>query len=192
MGSTDVLSRRQQRLDLVLDLGNLKLDSKSFQVWVNGESVKLTRIEFELLRYFLEHPNVVPVHDVASVRSQISHPSTVTRPFENERRDERHHFRVVESDPSGSAITRNHGGQTDHESFLLVRREAHHETLRHQRTYFSRVLRMVRCGLGASMRTWRCRPGGARPPDRTRPAWTPWRRHWHAEVAVAWRTPPRH
>jgi DNA-binding response OmpR family regulator len=54
---------RRQELDRkaesALELGNLKLDSKSFQVWVNGESVKLTRIEFELLRYFLEHPNQV-------------------------------------------------------------------------------------------------------------------------------------
>ncbi len=44
---------------LTLTLGNLKLDSKSFQVWVNDEGVKLTRIEFELLRYFLEHPDQV-------------------------------------------------------------------------------------------------------------------------------------
>ena len=45
-----------------MQLGNLKLDSKSFQVWVNEDSVKLTRIEFELLRYFMEHPNQVVDH----------------------------------------------------------------------------------------------------------------------------------
>jgi DNA-binding response OmpR family regulator len=45
--------------EAVVELGNLKLDSKSFQVWVNQEQVKLTRLEFELLRYFLQHPNHV-------------------------------------------------------------------------------------------------------------------------------------
>lgn len=43
----------------MVELGNLKLDSKSFQVWVEGANVKLTRIEFELLRYFIEHANTV-------------------------------------------------------------------------------------------------------------------------------------
>jgi two-component system alkaline phosphatase synthesis response regulator PhoP len=48
-----------RKAETMIELGNLKLDSKSFQVLVNGESVKLTRIEFELLRYFMEHPNQV-------------------------------------------------------------------------------------------------------------------------------------
>lgn len=48
-----------RKAETSMELGNLKLDSKSFQVWVNSESVKLTRIEFELLRYFMEHPNEV-------------------------------------------------------------------------------------------------------------------------------------
>ena len=48
-----------RKAETTMELGNLKLDSKSFQVWVNRESVKLTRIEFELLRYFMEHPNEV-------------------------------------------------------------------------------------------------------------------------------------
>ena len=50
---------QDRKAESAVVLGNLKLDSKSFQVWVNEESVKLTRIEFELLRYFLEHPNQV-------------------------------------------------------------------------------------------------------------------------------------
>jgi DNA-binding response OmpR family regulator len=55
------LRRHEQdrKAETAVTLGNLKLDSKSFQVWVNEDSVKLTRIEFELLRYFLEHPNQV-------------------------------------------------------------------------------------------------------------------------------------
>jgi DNA-binding response OmpR family regulator len=42
-----------------IELGNLKLDPKSFQIWVADEEIHLTRIEFELLRYFLENPNQV-------------------------------------------------------------------------------------------------------------------------------------
>lgn len=42
-----------------LTMGNLRLDPKSAQVWVDGAEVHLTRIEFELLRYFLEHPGTV-------------------------------------------------------------------------------------------------------------------------------------
>jgi DNA-binding response OmpR family regulator len=48
-----------RKAESTLELGNLKLDSKSAQVWVNGDPVKLTRIELELLRYFMEHPNTV-------------------------------------------------------------------------------------------------------------------------------------
>jgi DNA-binding response OmpR family regulator len=40
-------------------LGNLRLEPKSFQVWVDDEAIHLTQMEFELIRYFLEHPNVV-------------------------------------------------------------------------------------------------------------------------------------
>ena len=42
-----------------LTLGNLRLDPKSFQVWVDADEIRLTQMEFELLRYFLEHPNQV-------------------------------------------------------------------------------------------------------------------------------------
>jgi DNA-binding response OmpR family regulator len=42
-----------------ISLGNLRLEPKSFQVWVDEEVVHLTQMEFELIRYFLEHPNTV-------------------------------------------------------------------------------------------------------------------------------------
>jgi len=42
-----------------LCLGNLRLEPKSFQVWVDDKAIHLTQMEFELLRYFLEHPNEV-------------------------------------------------------------------------------------------------------------------------------------
>ena len=49
----------QEKREGEISLGNLRLDPKSFQVWVEEEPVKLTQMEFELLRYFLEHPNQV-------------------------------------------------------------------------------------------------------------------------------------
>lgn len=48
-----------KKTDGDLQLGNLKMAPKSFQVWVDNKEVHLTRIEFEILRYFLEHPNEV-------------------------------------------------------------------------------------------------------------------------------------
>jgi DNA-binding response OmpR family regulator len=40
-------------------MANLKLSPKACQVWVDDEAVHLTQMEFELIRYFLEHPNEV-------------------------------------------------------------------------------------------------------------------------------------
>jgi DNA-binding response OmpR family regulator len=54
--------RRQEmgkKQDQEIAVGNLRMDPKSFQIFINGENVKLTQLEFELLRYFLEHPNEV-------------------------------------------------------------------------------------------------------------------------------------
>jgi DNA-binding response OmpR family regulator len=42
-----------------ISLGNLKLDPKSSRVWVDGELIKLTGMEFDLIRYFLERPNQI-------------------------------------------------------------------------------------------------------------------------------------
>jgi DNA-binding response OmpR family regulator len=49
----------QQQLESNLEVGNLRLEPKSFQVWIDKREVRLTQIEFELLRYFLERPNQV-------------------------------------------------------------------------------------------------------------------------------------
>jgi DNA-binding response OmpR family regulator len=40
-------------------LGNLRLDPKASLVTINDQPVRLTQLEFELLRYFLERPNQV-------------------------------------------------------------------------------------------------------------------------------------
>ena len=39
----------------VLQIGNLKLDSDTYQVHVAGETIQLTSTEHRLLRYFMEH-----------------------------------------------------------------------------------------------------------------------------------------
>ncbi|OFZ54303.1 MAG: hypothetical protein A2428_02025 [Bdellovibrionales bacterium RIFOXYC1_FULL_54_43] len=48
-----------RRAEDTIEAGNLKLDPRAFQVWIDSKEVHLTRIEFEILRYFLEHPNQV-------------------------------------------------------------------------------------------------------------------------------------
>ncbi|OFZ18306.1 MAG: hypothetical protein A2X94_13155 [Bdellovibrionales bacterium GWB1_55_8] len=54
--------RRQEmdrQTDGAIQMGNLILDPKSFAVKVADREVHLTRIEFEILRYFMERPNQV-------------------------------------------------------------------------------------------------------------------------------------
>jgi DNA-binding response OmpR family regulator len=48
-----------QKLEQQVQVGNLCLDPKSYQVRINEEPVKLTQLEFELLRYFLERPDQI-------------------------------------------------------------------------------------------------------------------------------------
>jgi DNA-binding response OmpR family regulator len=43
----------------VLRWDGLKLDTKAHEVTIQGESIELTGREFELLEYFLRHPNIV-------------------------------------------------------------------------------------------------------------------------------------
>jgi DNA-binding response OmpR family regulator len=49
----------EQKVSAEIQMGNLKLEPKSAQVFVEGRSVRLTQVEFDLLRYFLERPNQV-------------------------------------------------------------------------------------------------------------------------------------
>ena len=48
-----------QKLEAEVQLGNLWMDPKSCQVRIAEQLVKLTQLEFDLLRYFLERPNQV-------------------------------------------------------------------------------------------------------------------------------------
>jgi len=46
---------REKRSNSVMNLGNLKLDSDTYQAYINDKSVQLTSTEHRLLRYFMEH-----------------------------------------------------------------------------------------------------------------------------------------
>lgn len=60
--------RRTQHLnekapDKNIELGNLKVDFSSFEAWVNGESVKMSHKEFEILQYLWKHKNEIVSRD---------------------------------------------------------------------------------------------------------------------------------
>ena len=46
---------RNQQTSSVLQIGNLRLDSDTYQAYVNSDAVQLTSTEHRLLRYFMEH-----------------------------------------------------------------------------------------------------------------------------------------
>lgn len=46
---------RDREDEAVMRLGNLKLDSDTYQVYVNDDGIQLTATEHRLLRYFMEH-----------------------------------------------------------------------------------------------------------------------------------------
>lgn len=48
---------RDKKSDAVLQLNDLRLDSDTYQVWVEDTPVQLTSTEHRLLRYLMEHPN---------------------------------------------------------------------------------------------------------------------------------------
>ncbi len=49
---------RDKKSDAILQLNDLRLDSDTYQVWIDDETaVQLTSTEHRLLRYLMEHPN---------------------------------------------------------------------------------------------------------------------------------------
>jgi DNA-binding response OmpR family regulator len=46
---------RGQETQSILEVNNLRLDSDTYQVYVNSETIQLTSTEHRLLRYFMEH-----------------------------------------------------------------------------------------------------------------------------------------
>lgn len=52
----DVVLRRYKKCDMVLEIGGLKIDTASMQVWRDGEEISLTKTEYELLLLFARNP----------------------------------------------------------------------------------------------------------------------------------------
>ncbi len=48
---------REESKNPVLEMGNVRLDSDTYQVQVAGQMIQLTATEHRLLRYLMEHPN---------------------------------------------------------------------------------------------------------------------------------------
>ena len=48
---------RDKKSDAILQLNDLRLDSDTYQVWVEDAQIQLTSTEHRLLRYLMEHPN---------------------------------------------------------------------------------------------------------------------------------------
>lgn len=52
----DVVLRRYRKCDMVIEIGGLRIDTGSMQVWRGDEEISLTRTEYELLLLFARNP----------------------------------------------------------------------------------------------------------------------------------------
>lgn len=52
----DVVLRRYKKCDMVLEIGGLKIDTGSMQVWRENRELSLTKTEYELLLLFARNP----------------------------------------------------------------------------------------------------------------------------------------
>ncbi|MDE7245709.1 MAG: response regulator transcription factor [Oscillospiraceae bacterium] len=52
----DVVLRRYQKCGMVIETGGLEIDTRSMQVWRDGEEISLTKTEYELLLLFARNP----------------------------------------------------------------------------------------------------------------------------------------
>ena len=52
----DVVMRRYRKCDMVLEVGGLKIDTASMQVWRGEDEVSLTKTEYDLLLLFARNP----------------------------------------------------------------------------------------------------------------------------------------
>lgn len=57
LARVEVVLRRYNKGDGVITIGNLRIDTRSRQVWYNESSLSLTKKEFELLLLFARNPN---------------------------------------------------------------------------------------------------------------------------------------
>ena len=56
LARVDVVLRRYRKCDMVIEIGGLRIDTGSMQVWRGGEEINLTRTEYELLLLFARNP----------------------------------------------------------------------------------------------------------------------------------------
>lgn len=52
----DVVLRRYQKCDMVLQIGGLRIDTRSMQVWRDNREINLTKTEYEMLLLFARNP----------------------------------------------------------------------------------------------------------------------------------------
>jgi DNA-binding response OmpR family regulator len=62
-------SNRETPSGSVLELDDMRLDSDTYQVWIQGRQIQLTSTEHRLLRYLMENPNraLSPAHLLQAV-----------------------------------------------------------------------------------------------------------------------------
>jgi DNA-binding response OmpR family regulator len=95
----------ERRAHSVVSIGDARIDFDSHEVFVRGEPVKLTRLEFDLLRYFVEHPGKVISRDTlleevwklrnySTARTVDNFISRLRRHFERDPSDPRHFVSV--------------------------------------------------------------------------------------------------
>lgn len=56
LARVDVVLRRYKKCDMILEIGGLKIDTASMQVWRDGKEISLTKTEYELLLLFARNP----------------------------------------------------------------------------------------------------------------------------------------
>ena len=59
LARVDVVLRRYKKYDMILEVGELKIDTGSMQVWRDGQEISLTKTEYELLLLFARNPRRV-------------------------------------------------------------------------------------------------------------------------------------
>jgi len=56
LARVDVVLRRYKKCDMILEIGGLKIDTGSMQVWRDGREIALTKTEYDLLLLFARNP----------------------------------------------------------------------------------------------------------------------------------------
>lgn len=56
LARVDVVLRRYKKCDMIIEIGGLKIDTASMQVWRDGKEISLTKTEYELLLLFARNP----------------------------------------------------------------------------------------------------------------------------------------